>query len=100
MARDTSGRTAKRWNLRSRVFGRIWIPSSQRLVYCSAGSMRPSPSLRWRGERYFRQFETDSEIWVSFNPLDPESATYQRFVDNPPENARVEKVNYSDNPFS
>ena len=43
--------------------------------------------------------EEDSEIWVSFNPLDPESSTYQRFVDNPPHNCRVEKVNYCDNPF-
>ena len=43
--------------------------------------------------------EADSEIWVSFNPRDPDSATYQRFVENPPANAIVRKVNWDDNPF-
>lgn len=43
--------------------------------------------------------EADSEIWVSFNPRDPDSATYQRFVENPPSNAIVRRVNWDDNPF-
>ena len=43
--------------------------------------------------------EEDSEIWISFNPRDPESPTYQRFVENPPPNAKVTKINWSDNPF-
>ena len=43
--------------------------------------------------------EADSEIWVSFNPRDPDSATYQRFVENPLSNAIVRRVNWDDNPF-
>jgi phage terminase large subunit len=38
-----------------------------------------------------------SEIWVSFNPDVDTDDTYQRFVVNPPDNAKVVKVNYSDN---
>lgn len=40
-----------------------------------------------------------SEIWVSFNPKNPNDPTYQRFVANPPENAIVQKVSWRDNPF-
>ena len=43
--------------------------------------------------------ETDSEVWVSFNPRDPESPTYSRFVENPTDQTKVEKVNWSDNKF-
>lgn len=40
-----------------------------------------------------------SEIWVTFNPdLDTDEA-YLRFVVNPPPDACVVKVNYSDNPW-
>ena len=41
----------------------------------------------------------DSEIWVSFNPDVDTDDTYQRFVVNPPDNAMVVKINYSDNPW-
>jgi phage terminase large subunit len=41
----------------------------------------------------------NSEIWVSFNPDVDTDDTYQRFVVNPPENAKVVKVNYYDNPW-
>jgi len=40
-----------------------------------------------------------SEIWVSFNPELPTDETYKRFVLNPPENAVVTKLNWSDNPY-
>ena len=40
-----------------------------------------------------------SEIWVSFNPELESDATYQRFILNPPENAIVQKINWSDNPW-
>ena len=40
-----------------------------------------------------------SEIWVSFNPELDTDETYQRFVINPPENAVVQKINWSDNPW-
>ena len=41
----------------------------------------------------------NSEIWVSFNPNIDTDDTYQRFVVEPPENAKVVKVNYQDNPW-
>ena len=41
----------------------------------------------------------NSEIWISFNPELETDETYQRFVLNPPDNAIVQKVNWSDNPW-
>ena len=40
-----------------------------------------------------------SEIWVSFNPELETDETYQRFVLNSPENCKVVKINWSDNPW-
>jgi len=40
-----------------------------------------------------------SEIWVTFNPELGTDETYQRFVANPPANAIVQKINWSDNPW-
>ena len=41
----------------------------------------------------------NSEIWVSFNPELETDETYQRFVLSPPEDCKVIKVNWSDNPW-
>ena len=41
----------------------------------------------------------NSEIWVSFNPNIDTDNTYQRFVIDPPENAKVVKINWQDNPW-
>ncbi len=41
----------------------------------------------------------DSEIWISFNPNIDTDDTYQRFVVDPPDNAKVVKVNWQDNPW-
>jgi phage terminase large subunit len=41
----------------------------------------------------------DSEIWVTFNPELDTDETYKRFVVMPPANAKVTKVNWSDNPW-
>jgi phage terminase large subunit len=40
-----------------------------------------------------------SEIWVTFNPHLATDETYKRFVLNPPHNAVVQKINWSDNPW-
>jgi phage terminase large subunit len=40
-----------------------------------------------------------SEIWVSFNPELDTDETYQRFVLNSPDNCKVVKINWSDNPW-
>lgn len=38
-----------------------------------------------------------SEIWVSFNPSIDTTATYKRFVTNPPKNGVVQYITYEDN---
>ena len=40
-----------------------------------------------------------SEIWIEFNPELDTDETYKRFVLNPPTNAVVKKVNWTDNPW-
>ena len=40
-----------------------------------------------------------SEIWITFNPELESDETFQRFVVSPPENCKVEKINWSDNPW-
>jgi phage terminase large subunit len=41
----------------------------------------------------------NSEIWVSFNPELTTDNTYQRFIVNSPQNAIIQKINWSDNPW-
>ena len=43
--------------------------------------------------------KANSEIWISFNPELPTDETWKRFVISPPENAVVQKINWSDNPW-
>lgn len=43
--------------------------------------------------------ENNSEIWVTFNPIDDTDPTYQRFVVNPPPNSIIRKVSWRDNPW-
>ena len=40
-----------------------------------------------------------SEIWLSFNPLDEDDPTYQRFILHTPPNAAVHKVGFRENPW-
>lgn len=40
-----------------------------------------------------------SEIWASFNPYLESDDTYQRWVVNPPANAKVVKTSFRDNPY-
>lgn len=41
----------------------------------------------------------DSEIWITFNPLEESDPTYQRFVLHPPPRSVVQKVSWRDNPW-
>ena len=43
--------------------------------------------------------EHDSEIWVTWNPESKESATHKRFREDPPDNALIVEMNYTDNPW-
>lgn len=40
-----------------------------------------------------------SEIWLTWNPESKDSATDRRFVQNPPEDARIVEMNFDDNPW-
>jgi len=40
-----------------------------------------------------------SEIWLTWNPESENSATNQRFLVNPPNNAKIIQLNYWDNPW-
>lgn len=40
-----------------------------------------------------------SEIWITFNPYDESDPTYQKFIEHPPSDAIVKKINYGDNPY-
>jgi phage terminase large subunit len=40
-----------------------------------------------------------SEIWITFNPELETDETYQRFVLNPPDDCKIVKINWSDNPW-
>lgn len=43
--------------------------------------------------------QTDSEIWMTFNPMDDDDPTYRRFVLLPPPNSIIRKVSWRDNPW-
>ena len=66
---------------------RVWVEEAESLTNHSWDTLIPTI----RAE--------NSEIWLSFNPLDEMDATYQRFVVEPPPDALVIKVNYDDNPW-
>jgi len=43
--------------------------------------------------------EHNSEIWVTWNPESKESATHKRFRLDPPDNAKIVQMNWTDNPW-
>lgn len=43
--------------------------------------------------------EDGAEIWISYNPESPDSATHKRFVEHPPSNCIVTTINWRDNPW-
>lgn len=65
----------------------VWIEEAQTVSKASWATL--IPTIRKEG----------SEIWVSFNPDLDTDETYQRFVVDPPDNALVIKMNWSDNPW-
>lgn len=65
----------------------VWIEEAERV---SEDSWRTLiPTIRKAG----------SEIWVSFNPESKDSATYKRFVLNPPPDTRSAHVTWRDNKY-
>jgi len=65
----------------------VWVEEAQSVSGSSLDVL--IPTVRREG----------SEIWFTFNPDLDEDAVYDRFVLNPPDNASVVRVNWSDNPW-
>lgn len=65
----------------------VWVEEAQNVSHQSWETL--IPTVRKSG----------SEIWISFNPELETDQTYQRFVVSPPENAWVQRLNWSDNPW-
>lgn len=64
-----------------------WLEEAQTITKQSYGAL--IPTIR----------KADSEIWVSFNPELDTDESWVRFVINPPPDAVVMHVNYTDNPW-
>jgi len=65
----------------------VWVEEGQSVSETSWQSLLPT--IRKDG----------SELIITFNLIDEDDATYQRFVVNPPTGALVEKFTYHDNPY-
>lgn len=66
---------------------RVWVEEAQTVSKTSWETL--IPTVRRDG----------SEIWVTYNPELETDETHQRFVVNPPSDARVVKINWQDNPW-
>ena len=66
---------------------RVWVEEAQAVSKSSWDTL--IPTIRKEG----------SEIWVTYNPELETDDTHQRFVVNPPRDAVVVKINWSDNPW-
>ena len=64
-----------------------WIDEAERVS--SEAWRKLPPTVRAKG----------SEIWVSWNPESPFSATHERFRVKHSDNVRITELNWSDNPF-
>lgn len=66
---------------------RVWVEEAQTVSKSSWETL--IPTIRKAG----------SEIWVTYNPELETDETHQRFAVNPPSDAVVVKINWSDNPW-
>ena len=64
-----------------------WVEEAQSVSAASWRSLLPT--IR----------KDDAEVWITFNLINEDDATYQRFVANPPTGAIVHKLTYLDNPY-
>lgn len=70
---------------------RAWIDEAERVADESWRTL--IPTVRAQGDWW------QSEIWVSYNPESPDSATHRRFRENPSADTKIAQVNWSDNPW-
>lgn len=65
----------------------VWVEEAEKVSEESWRTL--TPTIR----------EPHSEIWISFNPEEEKSATYQRFIKNPMPDTRRAHVTYRDNKY-
>lgn len=70
---------------------RAWVDEAEHVG--ENAWMQLIPTVRDEGDGW------QSEIWASWNPESPESATHKRFRGSPPASAVVMEMNWRDNPW-
>lgn len=74
----------------ARIVG-VWIDEAENVSERAYAKL--IPTVRSEGEGW------RAEIWLSYNPESPESATHRRFLENTPKSCIVTEINYYDNPY-
>ncbi|SCB88837.1 phage terminase large subunit [Gilliamella bombicola] len=74
------------------------IKSKARILLCWVDEAENVSEIAWRKLTPTVR-ETNSEIWVTWNPETEGSPTDIRFRKNTPDNAIIVEMNYNDNPF-
>ena len=74
------------------------IKSRARILLCWVDEAEKVSEEAW-GKLLPTLREEVSELWVTWNPESPYSATHKRFREAPPANSKIVKVNYDDNPW-
>lgn len=75
---------------KARILG-AWIEEAENVS--EAAWRKLIPTLRSEGPGWV------CELWITYNPESPDSATHKRFVASPPDGCLVTEINYSDNPW-
>lgn len=74
------------------------VKSKARILGVWVDEAEPVAEVAWR--KLLPTVRTkDAEIWISYNPESPDSATHRRFIIDTPTDCIVTTVNWSDNPW-
>lgn len=75
---------------KSRIL-RAWIDEAEKVPEASWRTLLPT--VRAQGDWW------QSEVWVTYNPESPDSATHGRFRENPSADTKIAEINWRDNPW-
>lgn len=70
---------------------RAWIDEAEKVSDEAWRTLLPT--VRAQGDWW------QSEIWVTYNPESPDSATHRRFRENPSDGTKIAQINWRDNPW-
>lgn len=74
------------------------IKSKARLLLCWVDEAETVSETAWM-KLIPTVRESDSEVWITWNPESKLSATHQRFRENTPDDCKIIEINWRDNPF-